>query len=84
MIAPNNNNIDPNLSNKDGYAHRKGDFGYIISNAKWTSENLLLWKKFFDAQLIEQNIENCSSINIINLSYIYPSISSINSLFITI
>ena len=45
---------DPN-----GYAFVKGDYGYIITNLEWTSENLLLFKKFFDAQLIEDNITNC-------------------------
>tara|TARA_Y100000114_G_scaffold23860_1_gene19556 strand:- start:818 stop:5275 length:4458 start_codon:yes stop_codon:yes gene_type:complete len=56
---PFNNNQNNNNGNKDGFAFKKGDFGYILTNAKWNSENLLLWKKFFDSQLIEQNIENC-------------------------
>ncbi len=41
------------------YCHEKGDYDkYLITGLKWTPENLLKVKKFFDFQLIEDNVQD--------------------------
>jgi len=41
------------------YCYEKGDYDkYLLTGLKWTSENLLKVKKFFDNQLIEDNVQD--------------------------
>ena len=57
----NPSSVTPNNSTVPGanYVKNRGDIGYIISNVPWTPENLKKFKRFFDSQLIEDNITNC-------------------------
>ena len=57
----NPSNIQPNNSTIPGaqFVHSKGGIGYILTNVPYTSENLKKFKRFFDAQLQEDNITNC-------------------------
>ena len=41
------------------YCYEKGDYDkYLLTGLKWTPENLLKVKKFFDNQLIEDNVQD--------------------------
>ena len=59
LIGDSTLNPSSNLPTITDYCYEKGDHDkYLITGLKWTPENLLKVKKFFDFQLIEDNVQD--------------------------